>query len=339
MHWLRSLVRTMNADAAAALDREYSAIRAGRAAVELADWSSITVIGADRQKFLHNFCTNDVKRLLPGGACEAFFANVKGKVVGHGLITCRAHELVVVGAPGQASRLIDHLDRYVLRDDVALRDTTAERAYLFVVGPWAGKEGVSNPPTPAASEGSAEDPHRSRPLGFGWPSFLWDLVGRPDCRLVECPTAELPLVRRMQAELGVLASGSQAFEAARIEAGTPLFGVDFDERNLPQEIGRDRQAISFTKGCYLGQETVARIDALGHVNQQLAGVHFVGATMPAVGADLTAGGVTAGYVTSATFSPRLCAPLALAMLRREFSQAGRRLDSPVGACEIVALPL
>ena len=63
-----------------------------------------------------------------------------------------------------------------------------------------------------------------------------------------------------------------AFETLRIEAGTPLFGVDFNDNNLPQEVGRDDRAISFTKGCYLGQETVARIDALGHVNQQLAGV-------------------------------------------------------------------
>ena len=68
----------------------------------------------------------------------------------------------------------------------------------------------------------------------------------------------------------------QRFDVARIEAGTPLFKVDFDDSNLPQEVGRDAEAISFTKGCYLGQETVARIDALGHVNQRIVGVQFTG---------------------------------------------------------------
>ena len=85
-----------------------------------------------------------------------------------------------------------------------------------------------------------------------------------------------------------------AFHALRIEAGTPLFGVDFDDRNFPQEVGRNEQAISFTKGCYLGQETVARIDALGHVNQQLAGVRFAGTNVPDAGSELTHAGKTAG---------------------------------------------
>ena len=89
-----------------------------------------------------------------------------------------------------------------------------------------------------------------------------------------------------------MACGTAAFDALRIESGTPLFGVDFDEENLPQEVGRDELAISFTKGCYLGQETVARIDALGHVNQQLAGVRFAGPDVPDAKAELTQGGTS-----------------------------------------------
>ena len=84
-----------------------------------------------------------------------------------------------------------------------------------------------------------------------------------------------------------------------------MFGVDFDDRNFPQEVGRNEQAISFTKGCYLGQETVARIDALGHVNQRLAGVRFAGTNVPDAGNELTYAGKTAGQVTSAKFSPQL----------------------------------
>src|SRR5258705_5138365 len=125
-----------------AFDRAYQARKTGRAVVELAGWSSISVTGADRQSFLDNFCTNDVKRLVPGATCEAFFTNVKGKIVGHGVLHCRETEMAFVGAPGQASRLMAHLDRYVIREDVQLRDTTEERSYVLVVGGVPGE--ISN---------------------------------------------------------------------------------------------------------------------------------------------------------------------------------------------------
>jgi folate-binding protein YgfZ len=125
----------------------------------------------------------------------------------------------------------------------------------------------------------------------------------------------------------------------RVEAGIPLFGVDFGEDNLPQEIGRDRKGISFTKGCYLGQETVARIDALGHVNQQLVGVRFSEGTSPTASLELVAGGAAVGNLTSATYSPRLHVPLGLAMLRRGSNAIGTQLDSAAGKCEVVALPV
>src|SRR5262249_31184918 len=115
-------------------DREYQALRSGRAVVELAGWSSISVTGADRQPFLHNFCTNDVKRLIPGTSCEAVFTNVKGKIVGHGLIDCRERELVIVGVPGQSESLLQHLDRYIIREDVQLHDATSKRCYFLVAG-------------------------------------------------------------------------------------------------------------------------------------------------------------------------------------------------------------
>src|SRR6187200_368809 len=93
-------------------DREYQALKIGRALFALANWTSISITGADRQSFLHNFCTNDVKRLVSGASCEAFFTNVKGKIVGHGVLNCRETEMVFVGAPGEGVRLVEHLDRY-----------------------------------------------------------------------------------------------------------------------------------------------------------------------------------------------------------------------------------
>ncbi len=303
----------MTSSEPSSFDREYQALKLGRAVVKLTDWSSISIAGADRQAFLHNFCTNDVKRLAPGASCEAFFTNVKGKIVGHGLLHCREAEVVFLGVPGQASRLVAHLDRYVIREDVQLRDTSEERRYLLIAG------GL-----PAERLNA---------------SMSWDIVGRADSKIFEVDSGQVSdIVRSLDTE-GFVVVGPLAFEAARIEAGMPRYGVDFTEENLPQEVGRDSQAISFTKGCYLGQETVARIDALGHVNQRLAGVRFLGSDVPTSGTELTREGRTVGAVTSAAFSPNLNAPIALAMIRREATSPGTPLESAIGPCQVTAFPI
>jgi tRNA-modifying protein YgfZ len=304
----------MTNDASQAID-EYYALRNGRGFVELVGWSSITLTGADRQAFLHNFCTNDIKRLLPGQSCEAFITNVKGKTIGYGLVDCREAELVFITVPGKGLLLVEHLDRYVIREGVQLQDTTAERSYLLVSD--------ANVPTGDAAV---------RSIG-------WDLIRRPSSGLIEVPSAEVARVRNALETQGLMSCDMAAFETLRIEAGTPLFGVDFNEVNLPQEIGRDDRAISFTKGCYLGQETVARIDALGHVNQELAGVRFSGTDVPAAGAALSRAGVPVGHVTSCAFSPRLDSPLALAMVKRDSLAPGTALDSEMGKWEVVSLPV
>jgi folate-binding protein YgfZ len=294
---------------------QYSALRDGTGFVELAGWSSVTVTGADRQTFLHNFCTNDIKRLVPGQSCEAFITNVKGKTLGYGLVSCREAELVFITVPGQGPSLVEHLDRYVIREDLQLRNTTAERSYLML--------------SDTSVQMGDLDVH----------SIPWDLIGRPSSGLIEVATSKVARVRSALEDQGVTLCDLAAFETMRIEAGTPLFGVDFNDTNLPQEVGRDRLAISFTKGCYLGQETVARIDALGHVNQQLAGVRVLGDVMPLAGMALIHADAPAGHVTSGTFSPRLGAPLALAMVKRVALAPGTAFDSEIGKCEVVSLPI
>ena len=131
----------------------------------------------------------------------------------------------------------------------------------------------------------------------------------------------------------------EAVEIVRVEAGWPVYGRDITDHNLPQEVDRDDLAVSFTKGCYLGQETVARIDALGHVNRKLVGVKFVGAAIPDVGMRLTSDDQEVGQVTSSVFSPRLDSPLALAYVRRAHNAPGTPLQSQVGAAEVVSLPV
>jgi folate-binding protein YgfZ len=303
----------MNSSGSPSFDREYQALKTGRAVVELTGWSSISVTGADRQTFLNNFCTNDVKRLLPGACCEAFFTNVKGKIIGHGVVHCRDAEMVFVGVPDQASRLVERLDRYVIREDVTLRDTTEERCYLLVVGDTAEANSYETIP--------------------------WNLICRSASQIYEVDSRELTDVVLSLTAKEFAVVGPGAFDAARIAAGMPVYGVDFNEENLPQEVGRDAEAISFTKGCYLGQETVARIDALGHVNQRLAGLRFSGNNVPAAGMEVTRDDRVVGRVTSSAFSPKLEAPLALSMVRREANSPGTRLASTIGECEVVALPL
>ena len=301
----------MTSDEQVIVKQQYEALRHGGGFFALLGWSSLAITGRDRHSFLQSFCTNDVKRLTPGDACEAFILNVKGKIVGHGIVTCRDEELVFVGAAGQSERLIEHLDRYIIREDVQLRDTTTERSFL-----------VS-----AAS------------VDITAVSFAWNLIGNTAARVFEYSPAEMANLFRIIYERGIQVVGSPAFDAARIENGFPVFGVDFDEHNLPQEVGRDRGAISFTKGCYLGQETVARIDALGHVNQRITGMRFVGSDDIEPGTELSFSDANAGRVTSAAYSPQFGAPLALAMVRREANAVGTRLKSPAGECEVVELPL
>jgi len=300
----------------AEFDQQYDVLRRGCGMVELAEWSSVTLTGVDRQKFLNSFCTNDVKKLAPGECCEAFIPNAKGRILGHGLISCRENELVFVGTPNQAVRIIEHLDRYIIREDVQLRDTTAERNYVLLSGDSSARESAVN-------------------VGA---FFLWNLIGGDRAGVLELRSEESNNSLSKLSECGYVSAASLAFMAARIEAGMPLFGVDFDEHNFPQEVDRDRQAISFTKGCYLGQETVARIDALGHVNQKIVGVRFSGTDVPAGGVELFKDGAKVGTVTSAAFSPRLKAPLALAMVRREANSPGTQLESIVGECEVITLP-
>jgi len=291
---------------------QYAPLRDGRGFVELAGWSSVTLTGSDRQVLFNNFCTNDVKRLAPGESCEAFITNVKGKILGHGLVSCRQRELVFVTVPRQAPALVAHLERYVIREDVQIRDSTAERAYLLL---------TDAPPA----------------IDANW--IPWPILANERGGLLECPPGELTSVRQALVGTGWMECDDAAFQTLRIEAGLPLYGIDFDAENFPQEVGRNEQAISFTKGCYLGQETVARLDALGHVNQQLTGVRIAGPEIPAAGTELTADGKPVGRVTSASFSPKLAAPLALAMVRRQWLAPGTRLAAAAGECEVVAVPV
>ncbi|TWT73784.1 glycine cleavage system aminomethyltransferase T [Posidoniimonas polymericola] len=259
-------------------------------------WSVLRVKGPDAASFLHNLCTNEIKQLPPGGCCEAFFTDVKGKVLAFALVCRTADGYAVVVTSKHAAELAAHLEKYHIREELEVGVDSEANLSLF----WG------------------------RPAAAG---ELFDIaaLGARLCLNDACMDT---MVR--------LSPGG--FDTLRIERGFPLDRVDVDSSRLPQEVNRDAAAISFTKGCYLGQETVARIDALGHVNRVLVSVTFAGGEPPSVGAELTADGKPVGVVTSACYSKELAAPLALAYVRREHAGAGTKLESSAGAAEVLAGP-
>lgn len=153
-------------------------------------------------------------------------------------------------------------------------------------------------------------------------------------RVGVAPHARLLWLEKGDAPTGIRCS-REALEIVRIERGFPWYGTDISDENLPQEVDRNQQAISFTKGCYLGQETVARIDALGHVNKTLCQITFAGNAVPAAAVELSSGDKVVGHVTSAAWSPKHSAPLALAYIRRGSNEPGRKLSSSAGDATVL----
>jgi folate-binding protein YgfZ len=279
----------------------------------------LSVAGTDRTQFLQSFTTNDIKKLTPGCGCEAFVTNTHGKTLGHVMVFCEADYFLLDSSPNQAATLIEHFNRYVITEDVVFTDRTVDLHDILLAGPKAA--GVLK----SVSSGEIH----AYPVEFAGPLAFF----------IQAAPAAIPAVTETLATAGAIPCEADSVECARLEAGTPLFGIDITADNLPQEVGRDRQAISFTKGCYLGQETVARIDAVGHVNRLLVGLKFLGPQIPVSGTILHANEKDVGHVTSAAWSPRLNAPLALGYVRRNFSKPGTKLSSSGGDVEVVTLPL
>jgi folate-binding protein YgfZ len=318
-----------------ALEAEYRALTESVGVADVSDRAFVELTGADRAKFLHNLCSNEILRLTPGQGCEALLLNAKGRVVGHVFVYCSEESLILDSSPGQGEKLLAHLDRYIIREKVELRDRTAEMGQLLLAGPNA----------PALLENlgcvlPSDRLHHGIAEIAGNTVFLRrsGLTG-PDAITVVCPLEKCRAVLLTLEGAGAVRTGAAAVQAARIEAGVPLYGADISEDNLPQEIDRNAQAISFSKGCYLGQETVARIDALGHVNRTLVGLRFTGPKIPEAGCELKSGETPVGRTTSGAWSARQAYPIALGYVRQGHNHPGARLGSSVGEAEVVALPM
>ncbi len=315
--------------------KEYGSLTTGVGVVEMASRSQVELGGEDAAAFLHNFCTNDINALAAGQGCEAFLTSRQGKTIGHFYVFRHGESLVVDTVAGEGETILAHLDRYLIREKVELRNRGEDWADLLVGGAKSGEllsRLIGNAP-PASRLEHCD----ARLAGLEVSLRRVDWM-EADAFLLSTARECVADVWSALRDAGAAACGGQAFDAARIEAGLPVFGRDITEDNLPQEVDRNALAISFTKGCYLGQETVARLDALGKVNRLLRAVCFAGDEVPSAGAELLDGDKVVGKVTSAAFSPKAGAPLALAYVRRGHHEPGAVLDSRFGEATVVALP-
>lgn len=295
------------------------------------DRTLIEVRGADRSTFLHNLCTNDIKALEPGQGCEAFFTNVQGKTLCHAFLFIDSDSILISTDPGLADQLLPHLDKYLIREDVELIDKSASIETYLLVGPSAAnvleqalgvnvKEHLQHTTWPDEAEVRVARVPFAQPNGF----FLF------------IPDRQSTNITSLLSAKGAVPIDSEVLEVARIEAAFPSSGRDLTIDNLPQEIGRDELAISFTKGCYLGQETVARIDALGRVNKLLVSLQFEGPEVPPPGTAVSFNEKMIGQTTSSCWSPKRKCPIALGYVRREIAEQKPTLSSDFGPVKVVA---
>lgn len=300
-----------------ALAREYRAALEGCALVDLQDREQIELTGADRATFLHNFCTQEIRRLPAGQGAEAFITSIKGRIVGHVLVFAGEQALWMDAPPGSAAVLVPHLDRYLISEDVQIRDCTGEWAEFALIGPQAAHIADRFLPGSGAF-GPFQHGHAA-----GVTVRRCDFTSQPGW-LIGAAREQLPALREQAEAAGAAPCSRAVFEALRIEAGFPIYGVDLTEDHLAHEAARTRQAISFTKGCYLGQEPIARLESMGHTNRELRSLRLADATVPSAGDAIIspADGAAWGAVSSAALSPLEQRGVALTMLRREACTPG-----------------
>lgn len=298
------------------------------------DRGLLRLTGKDRQTFLQGMVTNDVASLTPGSGCYAFLLDATGHVLADARVVCGDGYLLLDVEPGMAPFVADTLERYLIMEKVRIADVTEDTGRLLVGGTAApgflAELGVEN--TAAWGEGgNATVPAVEGLLAASTrltPEPAFDIYGPPDA------VAE---VASHLAAAGAVRIEPSLLEALRIEAGVPRFGVDIDARVLAPETGQRARAIHYRKGCYIGQEIVARIDARGHTNRSLAGLFVAEAGIDA-DTPIFAEGREVGRVTSSAVSPRLGRPIALGYLRHEFSEPGTAVTVDGQEATVAALP-
>ena len=243
----------------------------------LGQCTALRILGKDRCKVLNNLATQDLRVLHTGECKETFITDPKGKVFGHGVVAAIEEELLFVSVPGQAEMLSKHLDRYIIMEDATIQDASSNYEAWLISD--VSKVEVPNSGTLERGQCKSIDIQNRSGLWIGAP---W-IGDRSALLLLDTTIQDVDV--QMAFGLPVMASSlehREGWEAMRIDQFWPWFGQDMDAKNLPQELDRNEQAISFNKGCYLGQETIARLDALGQVQKKLVRLEISEGSSPAL---------------------------------------------------------
>ncbi|MDB6067270.1 MAG: Folate-binding protein YgfZ [Pedosphaera sp.] len=328
---------------------EHAALHDAAGAIDLSFRGRICLTGADRVRLLNGQVTNNVKDLRGGEGCYAALVTAKGKLQSDLNIYNLPNELLLDFEPGLTEMITQRLEKYVIADDVQVVDVSPHYGLLSVQGPKS-KVVVQSLALPL------EVPAKV----FGFSSVIDTTLG--EIYLVYHPRAGMgisgfdlfvptPALGAVMDKLiiaakqvGGSACGWRALEMSRIEAGIPRFGVDMDEHNLASETGIESRAISYSKGCYIGQEVIARIRTYGQVAKALRGLRLEGdlKELPEKGDKLFHDGKEVGYITSALASPSLKQNIALGYVRKEANQIDTELvlkeAEGKSRARIVALP-
>jgi len=275
----------------------YDALRNNAAWLDLSGRGKIKVMGEDRARLLHAMTTNHVQQLTPGAGCYAFFLNTQGRILSDVNVLCRPDHFLLDLEPESREKIYQHLDHYIIADDVTLEDLPL--ATIALEGPKSAE--ILEPlgaPVPEAEYASAEWNNRliARLNSTGSLGFF---IVAPD------PAA---LIAELEAA-GAVAGDAEAFRVVRLEHGKARYGEDLSERFLAQEANQPH-ALHFSKGCYLGQEIVERVRSRGQIHRLLKPLVLDEKDPPAPGTKLPA-----GEITSAAYSPALDKVVALAYVR------------------------
>lgn len=321
----------------------YEAARTAAAVLDRAGRGKVVVAGSERRSYLHAMLTCDVAALQAGTGCSGAYLNPQGRMIADLRLLELGDVLLVDLDRGRVAEVLQKLDQFVFSEDVQFGDVSETFGLASVVGPSSAAV-VSRVLNAGLGPEARLDPtdlaswpeYRNRRVGPVIVAASTELGARGFDLFAPADSAGA-LVEALLRE-GAARLDAATAEVLRVEAGRPAFGMDMDTETIPLEAGIEGRAISFTKGCYPGQEVVVRILHRGHgrVARKLAGLLIDGDEVPARGDLLRAGDREAGRVTSAVRSPALGRPIAIAMVHRDFLEAGTRLEVLHGEARLTA---
>jgi aminomethyltransferase len=295
----------------------YAALREAAAWRDVSARGRLRVTGEDRARLLHAMTTNHIEQLKPGEGCYAFFLSAQGRVLADVNVFCRPDHFLLDTEPETAEKVREHLDHYIIADDVTVENIAPETVAIAMEGPRAAevlnKAGAPAPGVEYASESWGE--RLVANVSYtGLPGWL-----------VVAPVADSEDVVGALEAAGADASSDRDFRVVRIENGRPRYGEDISERYLAQETNQLR-AIHFQKGCYLGQEIVERVRSRAQIHRVLMPLQIEGTESPQPGTKLQIDGRDMAEITSAAYSPAVGEVVALAYVRTEHANPGAVLD-------------